>query len=153
MRLPAGGRIKKLCENTLLSWDDISPLANYYQVTNNCMVYTITSYMQIYDTVSDFCNQSPSTSLPGSVVEWLIRHLKPLNRWSIAEINGDRYGIVVNPFTVCGASVHATVQYYRARVSSMGVHRWQLHHATCVHDKMKRFATIVSSTGALRVLD
>ena len=32
MRLPSGGRIKKLC-------DDISPLANYYQVYNNCMVY------------------------------------------------------------------------------------------------------------------
>jgi len=30
MRLPSGGRIKKLCENTLLSEDDIFPLANYY---------------------------------------------------------------------------------------------------------------------------
>jgi hypothetical protein len=39
MRLPSGGRIKKLCENTHLSYDNISPLANYYQVANNCMVY------------------------------------------------------------------------------------------------------------------
>jgi len=41
MRLPSGGRIKKLCENTLLSYDDISPLASYYQVAINCMVYPI----------------------------------------------------------------------------------------------------------------
>ena len=39
MRLPVGGRIKKLGENTLLSQDGITPLANYYQVANNCMVY------------------------------------------------------------------------------------------------------------------
>jgi hypothetical protein len=39
MRLPSGDRIKKLFENTHLSYDDISPLANYYQVANNCMVY------------------------------------------------------------------------------------------------------------------
>ena len=42
MRLTFGGRIKKLCENTLLSQDDISPLANYYQVANNCMVSCLT---------------------------------------------------------------------------------------------------------------
>ena len=37
-----------------------------------CFGYTaisFTSYMQIYVTVSDFCDQSPSTSLPGCVVE------------------------------------------------------------------------------------
>jgi hypothetical protein len=39
MTLPAGGRIKKSCENTLLSWDNISLLANNYKVANNCMVY------------------------------------------------------------------------------------------------------------------
>jgi hypothetical protein len=34
MTLPSDGRIKKLCENTLLSWDNISPLANNYKVAN-----------------------------------------------------------------------------------------------------------------------
>ena len=41
IRLPPGGRIKKVWENTLVSEDDISPLANYYRVANNCMVYPI----------------------------------------------------------------------------------------------------------------
>jgi hypothetical protein len=38
MTLPSGGRIKKLCENTLVIYN-ITLLANNYKVTNNYMVY------------------------------------------------------------------------------------------------------------------
>jgi len=41
IRLASVRRIKKLCKKTLLSLDNIFPLANYYQVANNCMVYPI----------------------------------------------------------------------------------------------------------------
>lgn len=61
------------------------------------VVPRITSYMKI----CEFCGQSPSTPLPGCVVEKLIPHMKPINCQSIAEINGDtEQQLTVLPFVV-----------------------------------------------------